>query len=297
MAEAMMPDEDGYEDYEDDDLTYPMLSSPKGICLIINNRDFANSGPNSAKWETRSGTDADRGYTALESDALATERELIPNESDFLIAHSTVPGFESYRDTQKGSVYIQTLARTLSKHSGLEIHDVLTKVNYAVGHKTNKVYGENSGYKQSPAPLYTLRKKLILGQVVQGVNPLNNLLTQRRGTGTSSSVVSDEGDRSTEPRQSPPEKTGQEGIIHDLLQKAEGMKPHFEWLTHAYKCQNSSGCKQPRCREMKHVMEHMKTCTRGQSCKALHCAAVSPFLVHVSSCMQAGCSVCRRFKE
>lgn len=44
------------------------------------------------------------------------KKDLAPAESDFLIAHSTTPGYVSYR-CKNGSLYIQTLVDGLREHS------------------------------------------------------------------------------------------------------------------------------------------------------------------------------------
>ena len=53
----------------------------------------------------------------MERDAGPTEEVLVPNEGDFLVSYSTVPGFECYRDPSSGSVYVKKLTELLRKHS------------------------------------------------------------------------------------------------------------------------------------------------------------------------------------
>ncbi|KAK6167944.1 hypothetical protein SNE40_021866 [Patella caerulea] len=114
------------------------------------------------------GQESQQGF-AYKSDTVAennidkntpTGGEVIPNEADFLLGMATIPGFLSYRETTAGSWYITKLCETLNKYaSHLDILGLLTVVNNEVGQANADLDGGR--YKQSPAPLYTLRKKLI----------------------------------------------------------------------------------------------------------------------------------------
>ena len=54
----------------------------------------------------------------IEKDALGdNDKEMIPNESDFLVGYATVPGYVSYRNTNHGSWYISKLCEALEKYS------------------------------------------------------------------------------------------------------------------------------------------------------------------------------------
>lgn len=97
-----------------------------------------------------------RGRGNLEMD---NDKELIPNESDFLVGYATVPGYVSFRSRNHGSWYIRKLCENLEKLS--ERHDlmsILVKVNEEVSHGNAHV--EGGIFKQTPAPMVTLRKKL-----------------------------------------------------------------------------------------------------------------------------------------
>ncbi|ESO92196.1 hypothetical protein LOTGIDRAFT_121371, partial [Lottia gigantea] len=87
--------------------------------------------------------------------------EVIPNEADFLMAYATVPGFVSYLDNRTGSFFIQTLCKALEEYAErLDILHILTMVNSAVGEFNITI--DDSKCKQSPGPLFTLRKLLFL---------------------------------------------------------------------------------------------------------------------------------------
>uniref|UniRef100_UPI00398E5F20 caspase-8-like n=1 Tax=Pristiophorus japonicus TaxID=55135 RepID=UPI00398E5F20 len=88
----------------------------------------------------------------LESDAMSHS---IPEDRDFLVGMSTVPGCVSYR-TGKGSWFIQTLCNCLEEYccKGDDLLTILTEVNRRVSEKNPK--------KQIPEPRFTLSKKLVI---------------------------------------------------------------------------------------------------------------------------------------
>jgi len=97
--------------------------------------------------------------TGYEEQADATNiADLIPEECDFLIGYSTVTGYVSWRNTVKGSRYIQSLAECLEKYAASHhLADIHTMVNQQVakpGEKTKK---------QACTMYTTLRKRLFLG--------------------------------------------------------------------------------------------------------------------------------------
>ncbi|XP_064782045.1 caspase-3a isoform X2 [Oncorhynchus masou masou] len=77
------------------------------------------------------GTDLDGGIEAdSSSDGSSTK---IPVEADFLYAYSTAPGYYSWRNTQTGSWFIQSLCEMIGKYSKeLEVQHILTRVNHKV---------------------------------------------------------------------------------------------------------------------------------------------------------------------
>ncbi|MCJ8749290.1 hypothetical protein PDJAM_G00174580 [Pangasius djambal] len=76
------------------------------------------------------GTDLDPG---VEVDSGSDDSMKIPVEADFLYAYSTAPGYYSWRNTQTGSWFMQSLCEMLSKHGPeLELMQILTRVNYKV---------------------------------------------------------------------------------------------------------------------------------------------------------------------
>ncbi|XP_070569697.1 uncharacterized protein [Ptychodera flava] len=87
---------------------------------------------------------------------------LIPNEADFVIGYSTVPGYVSSRKTVKGSCYIQSLADQLQKHA--DEHDlvsILASVREEVSQTVVSV--EGGRYRtQVPTVVSTLGKQVYL---------------------------------------------------------------------------------------------------------------------------------------
>jgi len=87
----------------------------------------------------------------------------LPNEADFLLGYSTMPGFVSFRDIDSGSWYISSLSRILDEYANREhLLDILTRVNQRVSREIfeNTNLGQDIINKQIPAPLFTLRKKV-----------------------------------------------------------------------------------------------------------------------------------------
>lgn len=75
------------------------------------------------------GTNLDPG---IETDS-GTDGVKIPVEADFLYAFSTAPGYYSWRNTQTGSWFIQSVCDMISKYGKeLEILHIMTRVNHKV---------------------------------------------------------------------------------------------------------------------------------------------------------------------
>ncbi|KAK7480040.1 hypothetical protein BaRGS_00028677, partial [Batillaria attramentaria] len=92
-----------------------------------------------------------------ENDSDRAAEVLVPNEADFLLAYSTVPGFVSVRHKTEGSWYIRPLTKLLNEHAHCrDLVDILTMVNREVG----KMYTAD-GFRQAPAMMSMLRKKVI----------------------------------------------------------------------------------------------------------------------------------------
>jgi caspase 7 len=79
------------------------------------------------------GDQLDSGVDLVEADAGSVYR--IPAEADFLYAFSTPTGYFSWRNTELGSWFIQSLCRNLSEHAAhpdMDVLRLLTRVNYEV---------------------------------------------------------------------------------------------------------------------------------------------------------------------
>ncbi|XP_029292269.1 caspase-9 [Cottoperca gobio] len=90
--------------------------------------------------------------TSDEPDARAT----LPTPCDILVSYSTFPGYVSWRDTQSGSWYVETLDRILEENASTD--DLVTMLMMV----TNEV-SKNSAkglYKQMPGSFNFLRKLL-----------------------------------------------------------------------------------------------------------------------------------------
>ena len=102
------------------------------------------------------GTNKDSGKT-VQSDSYPVNTPIslrLPSESDILLAHSTVDGYESYRNRQQGSWFILKLMEMLTKHAHeMHLMDILTLVNSEVA----RCYTDKD-YKQMPCQMTTLTK-------------------------------------------------------------------------------------------------------------------------------------------
>lgn len=95
------------------------------------------------------------------SDSLSTSddvdaRATLPTPSDILVSYSTFPGYVSWRDTQSGSWYVETLDRILEENAATDdLITMLTMVNNEVSQNSAKGL-----YKQMPGSFNFLRKLL-----------------------------------------------------------------------------------------------------------------------------------------
>ena len=92
-----------------------------------------------------------------EIDSGGSPAALVPAEADFLLAYSTVPGFVSWRNSEKGSWFVQALCEIFMTYAGQEdLVSMLIRVN-------GKVAREFQSYKQKkqvPSPVVRLTKKV-----------------------------------------------------------------------------------------------------------------------------------------
>lgn len=106
------------------------------------------------------GEKSDSGHRA-ETDSVGdteeTKKIFLPENSDILIAHSTYAGYESYRFSDTGSLFIMTLIEQLKQHAhDRHLMDILTLVNSEVSKYDIKV--KNTFKKQISCQLTSLSK-------------------------------------------------------------------------------------------------------------------------------------------
>ncbi|XP_076088005.1 caspase-3-like isoform X3 [Mytilus galloprovincialis] len=96
----------------------------------------------------------------VETDEDDTVEDVIPDESDFLLAFSTAPGCSSYRDPNNGSYFIQALCDQIQKDC-MRNHllDILTDVNKRVS-KYDIPIEDNQTVKTAPSYYTSLTHKL-----------------------------------------------------------------------------------------------------------------------------------------
>ncbi|XP_059918104.1 caspase-3-like isoform X2 [Gadus macrocephalus] len=105
------------------------------------------------------GTCLDDGIQTDSSSDKSSDR--IPVEADFLYAHSTAPGYYSWRNEGTGSWFMQALCEMLNEHSSkLELMQIMTRVNHKVARDFESFTldpGSNKK-KQMPSTTTTLTK-------------------------------------------------------------------------------------------------------------------------------------------
>ncbi|MGH0130055.1 UNVERIFIED_CONTAM: hypothetical protein FKN15_040792 [Acipenser sinensis] len=92
------------------------------------------------------------GKDSDEPDARAS----LPTPSDILVSYSTFPGYVSWRDTQAGSWYVETLDNVLEEFAGYE--DLLTLLTM-VTDRVSQISAKGI-FKQMPGSFNFLRKRL-----------------------------------------------------------------------------------------------------------------------------------------
>ncbi|XP_076854853.1 caspase-6-like [Brachyhypopomus gauderio] len=101
----------------------------------------------------------------------------LPAEADFLMCYCVAEGFQAYRNTSSGSLYIQDLCETLRDHgSTLEVTELLTLVNQKVSGRS-AVRKDGRG-KQQPCFTSMLNKRLYFRPKEESTTDLTQLQGQ-----------------------------------------------------------------------------------------------------------------------
>lgn len=119
------------------------------------------------------GDKLDSGVTVMPNDELdAVSFFKIPTHADFLVAYSTLPGFYSWRNTQDGSWFMQSLIRVLGEyHLHMDLLTMLTIVSHQVAYNysSNAASEQFNNKKQVPCitsmltrRIFFLPKKIII---------------------------------------------------------------------------------------------------------------------------------------
>ena len=121
------------------------------------------------------GKELDKGVDANVADAKRSHNSAfdgdgsdvirIPNEADFLLSYSTVAGYYSWRNSTRGSWYIQALVHVLDrKGTTTEVQKLLTDLNrlvaYSDAYMSNTKIATMHGMKQAPSFTSMLTKDL-----------------------------------------------------------------------------------------------------------------------------------------
>jgi len=112
------------------------------------------------------GTELDHGQELDDAEAEQPRDKIarIPIEADFLYAYSTTPGYFSWRNSNKGSWFVQALYQQLSNPANrdLDLGRILTRVNYTVAYEfeSNAAQAHMNKKKQVPSVVSMLTKDL-----------------------------------------------------------------------------------------------------------------------------------------
>lgn len=112
------------------------------------------------------GSRLDHGAEFAESDSDVEEKKVhrIPSEADFLYAYSTVPGYFSWRNSTKGSWFVQAFCKVLKEYAKTrDLVWIMTRVNHMVAYEfqSNASKEFMNKKKQIPSIVSMLTKDVI----------------------------------------------------------------------------------------------------------------------------------------
>ncbi|KAM7536159.1 hypothetical protein Aperf_G00000096298 [Anoplocephala perfoliata] len=77
-------------------------------------------------------------------------------------------------------------------------------------------------------------------------------------------------------------------------------KQHLRWALHSRWCVNATRrrriCNDPRCQQLRPVIDHIKTCNDSGVCDMPYCAITKECLAHFDSCIDDDCRKCKPMK-
>lgn len=96
---------------------------------------------------------------------LPRKQRLVPNFADFLLSYATLAGFKAQRDSQQGSIYIQTLCHHLEVYGrSRSLLDIVTSVHREVSEKVFREAEspdqEGTVFQQTPEVRHTLTRRV-----------------------------------------------------------------------------------------------------------------------------------------
>jgi hypothetical protein len=99
-------------------------------------------------------------------------RITLPIEADFMYAYSTVPGYYSWRNTVRGSWFVQAIVSVFRQNAlTMDVLRMMTLVNAEVAkQKSNTTKEISNNKKQIPSIISQLRKELYFfpDEVIEG---------------------------------------------------------------------------------------------------------------------------------
>lgn len=100
------------------------------------------------------------------SKGVASNLKLVPNESDFCVVLSTVPGYSSARRREYGTIYVESLVRCLEEdYVKYHLIDILTRVNDDMNESMEELKARKGGKMvcQNSTVINTLGKAVFFG--------------------------------------------------------------------------------------------------------------------------------------
>lgn len=88
------------------------------------------------------------------------DRRVTLPQKDFLVVYSSMSGYYSYRDTVKGSWFVEALCKVLNERTDdLDIFGIVTLINQTVAYNYDS--GDENAYKQMPCVVSMLTKLIL----------------------------------------------------------------------------------------------------------------------------------------
>ena len=100
------------------------------------------------------------GVDAVDGPNVSQMPVSVPTEADFLYAYSTVPGYYSWRNSENGSWFIQSVVDVFEKYADhMDILHMLTRVNAVVATYKSRTWKSESHQKMQISSIVSMLRK------------------------------------------------------------------------------------------------------------------------------------------